>query len=138
MCLQIDLSIHKEKNKGGITPRSIILTKPMTVWKVVLKVDIDNVISIHRHFRYKRGRDHSIGKTKIDKVWYNDKFYVKKGFHAYKSRGVARREKNVCWGYGGKPKSVCKFLFPIGSTVFFGIEGDIVSNRITFPKILKK
>jgi len=115
MCLVVS-SNHRCVN-GKFVP--VAATKDLLVFKIVRLNEIDPLHSYSQFCNFQYAANTLYKKRKLRPV---KEVVFGAGFHAYLCRPYAYH----C-SYGTKR---VEFIIPAGSTVFFGTDGDIVSNQI--------
>lgn len=111
MCLDIDLKKHPNA-------KPIVLTKPMIVYKYGAYMENRNVFVplIMTFYSYRRFKE-----TPTEKLQIEFDHSIRKGYHAYTIKKPMKPYYDRA-----------KFLIPAYTRVFFGLDNDIVSERIIY------
>ena len=125
MCLYIDNDLHPI-NKHRIAERDIV------VYKALDAIHETGGISPYMRATWLFGEQKivRIGKAKTRKGCDNDIYLIHKGLHSCNTKLKAR-----CHGL---PDNLCPAIIPKGSKLFFGTNGDIVSNALIVYKNMKE
>jgi len=110
MCLTINRQKHAKDNNGRCLP--IVLKTQLSVCKIVW----ENNISQFKYFPYTPNTTYK--KRKLRPTKHN---LYSAGFHAYLQCGSRRARRN---------QKIVMLTIPKGATVFYGINGEVITNVI--------
>lgn len=125
-----------------VTP--IVLKKPLRVYKVGTSATFDNFISLFLGYKYYKcqtmpivrinpefNRFHTAEKP-FNPAWYYDRFYIRKGYHSYLTKEMAKRGRNPY-------EEIGIFEIPSGSTIYVNYElKEVVSTNIKYLGLLEE
>ena len=122
----------------------IILKKPLRVYKVGMLTIFDNFMSLFLGYVYHKcqamptveidpefNRFHTAERL-FNPTWYYDRFYIRKGYHSYLTKEMAKRERNPS-------EEIGIFEIPSGSTIYVNYElREVVSTNIRYLGLLEE
>ena len=123
---------------------SIVLKKPLRVYKVGTSTTFDNFISLFRDCVYykcqtmptveidpKFKRRHPAARF-FNTAWYFDCFYIHKGYHSYLTKRIAKYMKGSC-------EKIGIFEIPAGTTIYVNYRSrEVVSTDIKYLGLLEE
>ena len=123
---------------------SIVLKKPLRVYKVGIGSIFGGFISLCRDFRYRESQ--TVPTVKInpefirfspifesqDELWNYDCFYIYEGYHSYLTEKIAKCSRNEYDDIG-------IFEIPAGTTIYVNYKlREVVSTNIKYLGLLEE
>ena len=125
-----------------VTP--IILKKPLRVYKIGTSTTFDNFISLFMSYIYYKCQTMPTveinpefnrfytAERPFNPAWYYDCFYIRKGYHSYLTKEMAKRRRNPY-------EEIGIFEIPSGSTIYVDYKlREVVSTNIRYLRLLKE
>jgi hypothetical protein len=111
MCLIIDRRKHP-------LLKPIKLRKDKIVWK---ELDV-GYKSLFCGFKYRRGKTYTNKGIFAVGTVCRTGIVIREAFHAFRAKGAYEEQRD-------------KFVIPAGSLVYYGVDGEICSDTIRFPRV---